>query len=274
MALFICRLERVCATHFLRPKAVGRVGFKSDLPIDGYHRQMVNRILSPTLPEYRPARWAWRGARWAVGGVGKPERLARWVWVGRFCLGGYGEIGGYMETQKAVLSLLLAVCGWGGVLCVVCCVVVGGLYGNPMRFVGCVMLCAFSGNSLGFRAVGTFGVDYCTFRNLECAIFVCGVGAYMDMGKPWVRSGALELFRLFRGIWKLGEVVLRVWKPRLCAMEKLRGRFGGYGNLKGLFECLKTSVCGAVGNLESAFQEIWKLRGGFLRVWELGILAH
>ena len=99
-------LERVCATHFLRLKAVGRVGFKSDLPIDGYHRQMVNRILSPTLPEYRPARWAWRGARWAVGGIGKPERLARWVWVGRFCLGGYGEIGGYKETEKAVFSLL------------------------------------------------------------------------------------------------------------------------------------------------------------------------
>ena len=69
-------------------------------------------------------------------------------------------------------------------------VVVGGLYGNPMRFVGRVMLCAFSGNSLGFRAVGAFGVDYCTFRNLECAFFGCDVGAYMDMGKPWVWSGA------------------------------------------------------------------------------------
>ena len=87
----------------------------------------------------------------------------------------------------------------------------------------------------------------------------------MDMGKPWVRSGALELFRLFRGIWKLGEVVLRVWKLRLCAMEKLRGRFGGYGNLKGLFKCLKTLVCGAVGNLESAFRGIWKLRDGRFR---------
>ena len=44
----------------------------------------------------------------------------------------------------------------------------------------------------------------------------------MDLGKPWVRSGALEL----------GEVVLSVWKPRLCAFVKLRG----------------------------AFREIWKLR--------------
>ena len=86
-ALCLNRLERVCATHFLRPKAVGRVGFKSDLPIDGYHRQMVNRIFSPTLPEYRPARW--RGGVGAVGGYAyrKPERLSgegwvSWVWVG------------------------------------------------------------------------------------------------------------------------------------------------------------------------------------------------
>ena len=50
-------------------------------------------------------------------------------------------------------------------------VVVGGLYGNPMRFVGRVMLYAISGNSLGFRGSARFGVDYCTFRNLECAIF-------------------------------------------------------------------------------------------------------
>ena len=117
-------------------------------------------------------------------------------------------------------------------------------------------------------------MDYCTFRNLECAFFGCGVGAYMDMGKPWVLSGALELFRLFRGVWKLGEVVLRVWKPRLCAFVKLRGRFGVCGNLKVLFECVKTSVCGAVGNLESAFREIWKLRGVVLVVWKLVILAH
>ena len=107
-------------------------------------------------------------------------------------------------------------------------------------------------------------------ETLNVQISGVGVGAYMDMGKPWVRSGALELFSLFRDIWKLGEVVLRVWKPRFCAMEKLRGRFGdmkiwsghfervetsalcygetsgsfrGYGNLKGLFECVKTSVC-------------------------------
>ena len=29
----------------------------------------------------------------------------------------------------------------------------------------------FSGNSLGFRGLGCFGADYCTFRNLECAFF-------------------------------------------------------------------------------------------------------
>ena len=48
--------------------------------------------------------------------------------------------------------------------------------------------------------------------------------AYMDMGKPWVWSGA----------WKLGEVVLRVWKPRLCAFVKLRGAFGGIWKLERL----------------------------------------
>ena len=114
-------------------------------------------------------------------------------------------------------------------------VVVGGLYGNPMRFVGCVVVLSFSGNSLGFRGLGRFGADYCTFRNLECAFFGGGdVCAYMDMGKPWVLSGALELFRLFRGIWKLGEVVLRGWELRLCAMEKLRGCFGGMWKLERL----------------------------------------
>ena len=84
-ALCVFRLERVCATHFLRPKAVGRVGFKSDLPIDGYHRQMVNRIFSPTLPEYRPARW-----RGGVGGSGQlcvsETRKACAVGVGRAVL--------------------------------------------------------------------------------------------------------------------------------------------------------------------------------------------
>ena len=58
------------------------------------------------------------------------------------------------------------------------------------------------------------------------------------------------------------------------AFVELRGAFGGYGNLIGSFGRVKTLVCGAVGNLESAFREIWKLRGGRLRVWKLGILAH
>ena len=98
--------ERVCATHFLRPKAVGRVGFKSDLPIGVIQHQMVNRILSPTLPEYRPARWA----RWRGGGGGRECRETRKacaVGVGRAVM--FGWIWGnrcYMETRKAVFSLL------------------------------------------------------------------------------------------------------------------------------------------------------------------------
>ena len=72
---------------------------------------------------------------------------------------------------------------------------------KPYVLCGRVVVLSFSGNSLGFRGLGRFGVDYCTWENLECAIFGgCAVGRFMDMGKPWVRSGALELFRLFRGM--------------------------------------------------------------------------
>ena len=62
----------------------------------------------------------------------------------------------------------------------------GGLYGNPKRFVGCVMDLCVSGNSLGFRA------DYYTFRNLVCAFFgVCGVGVrgYAETFAPFCRGG-------------------------------------------------------------------------------------
>lgn len=51
------------------------------------------------------------------------------------------------------------------------CVVIGGQYGNPKRFVGRMVVCIVSGNSLGFRGLGRFGVDYCTWGDLECAIF-------------------------------------------------------------------------------------------------------
>ena len=73
-------------------------------------------------------------------------------------------------------------------------VVVGGLYGNPMRFVGRVMLYAISGNSLGFRGSARFGVDYCTFRNLKCANFVCAVGRFMDMGETLGAFGSVGTF--------------------------------------------------------------------------------
>ena len=75
---------------------------------------------------------------------------------------------------------------------------------------------------------------------------------------------------------------VETWRGRFAWVEtsafvdfgELRGAFGVYGNLKGLFGRVKTSVCGAVGNLEGAFRDWWKLRGGRLRVWKLGILAH
>lgn len=52
----------------------------------------------------------------------------------------------------------------------------------------------------------------------------CVVGRFMDMGRP------LPLLPW----WKLGEVILRGWKPRLCAIAKLRGSFGGMWKLERL----------------------------------------
>ena len=73
-------------------------------------------------------------------------------------------------------------------------VVIGGLYENPKRFVGRVVALWFSGNSLGFRAVGRFGVDYCTLGNLECAIFgVCG-GAVYGYKETLVAFGCVGTF--------------------------------------------------------------------------------
>ena len=133
VALIIYRLERVCATHFLRPKAVGRVGFKSDLPIDGYHRQMVNRIFSPTLPEYRPARWArWRACGGRLG-VSETRKASRWLWVS--VGSGWVDMGKWVAIRKPKRRFL-AFCRrcfvW---LVLYACVVVGGLYGNPKRLV-------------------------------------------------------------------------------------------------------------------------------------------
>ena len=73
-------------------------------------------------------------------------------------------------------------------------VVVGGLYGNPMRFVWCVMIFAISGNSLGFRAVGVFGVDYCTFRNLECANLGVWCGCLYEYGETLGVFGRVGTF--------------------------------------------------------------------------------
>ena len=61
-------------------------------------------------------------------------------------------------------------------------------------------------------------------ETLDVQFLGCDVGAYMDMGKPWVRSGA----------WELGEVVLHGWKPRFGALVKLRGAFVGIWKLERL----------------------------------------
>ena len=152
---------------------------------------------------------AWRGWRWAVGSVGKPERLARWVWVGRFCLGGYGEIGGYMETQKAVFGRSVRVfCvgyGLGRVWSLVVCMETQ----NALCGVWGMVLCCVSGNSLGFRGYGET------------------LGAFGRVGTWRGRFACVET-------------------SALCFCETSGVLSWGYGNLKGSFECVKTSVCSVV----------------------------
>ena len=151
--------------------------------------------------------------------------------------------------------------GWG---MVGARVVVGGLYENPKAFVGRVVALWFSGNSLGFRGLCCFGVDYCTLENLECAIlWVCG-GAVNGYGETFAPFAVVEL----------GEVVLHGWKLGFYRLRELNRLFGIGGNLGGSFACVETLVCGALRNLEWASRDRWKLRGGFLRAWELGLLAQ
>ena len=73
----------------------------------------------------------------------KPERLRGGCGSFGCGLGKYGKMGGYKETEKAVFVVV--------VVCVR--VVVGGLYGNPKRFVWRMVALSFSGNSLGFRGL-------------------------------------------------------------------------------------------------------------------------
>ena len=91
-----------------------------------------------------------------------------------------------------------------------------------------------------------------------------------------MRSGALELFRLFRGIWKLGEVVffLCVETSALCYGET-SGCFRGIWKLErlvwvhknlGVWRGWKLGVC-FWGDMETSGVVV-------LGVWKLGILAH
>ena len=82
MAQLFYRLERVF--HTLSSPKSGR---QSGLQIRFTHRRLSpsngrSDFVAHTAGVPPSARWAWRGARWAVGGIGKPERLARWVWIG------------------------------------------------------------------------------------------------------------------------------------------------------------------------------------------------
>ena len=79
----------------------------------------------------------------AVSNVGKPERFARWVWV----------VVGLSYFPKPKRRFLGGLCAWFGWFMVGARVVGGGLYGDPMCFVGRMVALWLSGNSLGFRGL-------------------------------------------------------------------------------------------------------------------------
>ena len=155
------------------------------------------------------------------------------------------------KPQRRFLGGLCACLGWVGV---VVRVVVGGLYGNPKRFVGRVVLCIVSGDSLGFRAVACFAVDYCTFRNLECAFFgVCG-GAFYGYGETLIAFGCVE-----------------TWRVRFAWVET--SAFGFCGTLGCFREGRKLERL-VLARKNLGLWRVWELGVCLLRVWKLGTLAH
>ena len=89
----------------------------------------------------------------------------------------------------------------------------------------------------------------------------------------WVVYGYVETFAPF-AVVELGEVVLHGWKPRLLSFEGTKSAFRGIWKLERLICVHRNLGVWRVVKLRSAFRDRWKLRGGFLRVWKLGLLAH
>ena len=111
-------------------------------------------------------------------------------------------------------------------------VVVGGLYGNPKRFVGRVVALLFLGNSLGFRAVGAFGWFIAHSETLN----VHFSGVVWVLIWIWGNLGSVRARRNLERSFCMGGNL------GFMAFVELRGAFGGYGNLKGLFGRVETSA--------------------------------
>ena len=193
---------------------------------------------------------------------GNPKGFAVGVGCGWFCWGGYGEIGAIWKPERRFLAFCrwclrwvggvcacgrwwsvwkpYALCGARDALC---------LFGELVRLSGggsCLGWIIAHSETLNVHFSGVMWVLIWIWGNLGCG------RAHRNFKRSFCMGGNLG-FALLRNFGVL---------------------FGRCGNLKGLFGRVKTSVCGAVGNLESAFRGIVKLRGGFLRAWKLGILAH
>ena len=173
-------------------------------------------------------------------------------------------------------------CLGGSVVCVR--VVVGGLHGNPKCFVGRVMLCAFSGNSLGFRAVGAFGwiIAHSETLNVHFSgvvwvlIWIWGnlgcVRARRNLERSFCMGGNLGFcgFRgtsgCFRGIWKLERLVWAHRNLGLWCGWKLRGGrvwsffFSAFRGTRWLLSGIGTSILRFIYTFRSV--------GGVLSAWQ------
>ena len=119
---------------------------------------------------------------------------------------------------------------------------------------------------------------------------VCACGRWWSVWKPktlcGARGGSIVFGKLVRlsGIRLFRGGLLHTRKPLMCIFRGVQ--WGGLwiwgdlcpfcrgGNLERLFCARGNLGFYALRELRGTFRDRWKLRGGFLRVWKLGLLAH